>query len=165
MSANGTSRRMSRQSRDGLPSYSARSHACRRTVSGWCTVWRHARPAWRAAPGRQPALARSAPTASSLPTVPGLAAQTQGQTLLKAIERKASAQEMCRLFGDYLAARTKYIREIEAQGSVCGTSPEALKNITQSHAMDARHTKQVCEAAARPRDERWPLGDHGYPAI
>jgi len=87
-------------------------------------------------------------------------AQTQGQTLLKAIERKASAQEMCRLFRDYLAASTKYVGEIEAQGSVCGTSPETLKNMTQSNAMYARHTIQVCEAAARPRDERWPLGDH-----
>jgi hypothetical protein len=90
-------------------------------------------------------------------------AQTQLQTLSKAIERQGFAPELCKLLSDYLAAETKYIREIEAQGSVCGTSPETLKKIRETHAMFARRTKQACEAA-RTNEQQWPLGDHWLPS-
>jgi hypothetical protein len=91
----------------------------------------------------------------------------------EAHQRKASVEEACPLFENFLAAQTKFIKEIEDNGRVCGAPPDLLKQIRENHAKASQSGKDVCEAAARswgplwgPRRSprgNWPAGDYWLP--
>src|SRR5262245_7313614 len=88
--------------------------------------------------------------------------QRYGQAIQTANQRKASAQEACRLFRAYLSAEMKFVREIEEHGSTCGVPPELRKQAKESHTKAWQIGKEVCEAAAQGSRAlgRWPPGDH-----
>jgi hypothetical protein len=86
--------------------------------------------------------------------------QKHGMAIQKANERKASVQEACRLFKNFLAAETKFMKGIEENGRTCGVPPDLLKQIKESHTRAAQIGKDVCEAAAQgPRPAGPSLSD------
>jgi hypothetical protein len=86
--------------------------------------------------------------------------QKHGMAIQKANERKASVQEACRLFKNFLAAETKFMKGIEEHGRTCGAPPDLLKQMKESHAKAAQIGKDVCEAAAQgPRPAGPSLSD------
>jgi hypothetical protein len=86
--------------------------------------------------------------------------QKHGIAIQKANERKATAQEACRMFRAYLGAEVKFIKGIEEHGRTCGVPPEVLKQVKDSHAKASQIGKQVCEAAAQgPRPAGPSLSD------
>jgi hypothetical protein len=74
--------------------------------------------------------------------------QRHGLAIQKANERKVSVQEACRLFKNFLAAESKFIKGIEENGRTCGAPPDLLKQIRESHAKASQTGRDVCEAAA-----------------
>src|SRR5262245_29851520 len=86
--------------------------------------------------------------------------QKHGTAIQKANERKATAQEACKLFKTYLAAEAKFIRGLEDNSRTCGVPPDAIKQAREGHAKAGQVGKQVCDAAAQdPRLPRGPTGD------
>ena len=52
--------------------------------------------------------------------------QKHGQALQAASQKKASAEELCKLFKVFLGAETKMLRGLEEQSTTCGVPPEAV---------------------------------------
>jgi len=91
-------------------------------------------------------------------------AQKHGVAIQKANERKATVQEACKLFKNFLAAEAKFIRGLEDNSRTCGVPPDAIKQAREGHAKASEVGKQVCDAAARdPRPPRGPTGDFWWP--
>jgi len=86
--------------------------------------------------------------------------QKYGMAIQKANERKATAQDACKLFRSYLSAELKFMKGIEEHSRTCGVPPEVLKQVKDSHAKASQIAKQVCDAAAQgPRPAGPSLSD------
>jgi hypothetical protein len=86
--------------------------------------------------------------------------QKYGMAIQKANERKATAQDACKLFRSYLSAELKFMKGIEEHSRTCGVPPEVLKQVKDSHAKASQIGKQVCDAAAQgPRPAGPSLSD------
>jgi hypothetical protein len=75
--------------------------------------------------------------------------QKHGTAIQKANERKASVQEACKLFRNFLGAETKFIKSLEDNTRTCGVPTDAIKQAKDGHDKASRIGKQVCEAAAQ----------------
>jgi hypothetical protein len=53
--------------------------------------------------------------------------QKHGTAIQKANERKATVQEACKLFKNFLAAESKFIKSLEDSTRTCGVPPDAIK--------------------------------------
>jgi hypothetical protein len=85
--------------------------------------------------------------------------QKHGMAIQKANERRASVQEACKLFKNFLAAETKFIRSLEDNSRTCGVPPDAIKQAKEGHAKAGQIGKQVCDAAAQGPRPGGPAGD------
>ncbi len=65
-----------------------------------------------------------------------------------AIDRKASAAELCRLFTQFSEAEGKMIKYVEEQGVWCGFPPNALPSMKEGHVKSLDARKNACNAAA-----------------
>jgi hypothetical protein len=75
--------------------------------------------------------------------------QKHGMAIQKANERKATVQEACKLFKNFLAAEAKFISGLEDHSRTCGVPADAIKQAKEGHAKAGQVGKQVCEAAAQ----------------
>jgi len=83
-----------------------------------------------------------------------------GLAIQKANERKAPAQEACRLFKSFLSAEAKFIKGLEEHGRTCGAPPDVIKQAKEGHVKVSQIGKNVCEAAAQgPRPAGPSLSD------
>jgi len=98
--------------------------------------------------------------------------QKHGTAIQKANERKATVQEACKLFKNFLGAEAKFIKSLEDNTRTCGVPPDAINRAKEGHTKASATGKQVCDAAAHsPRPGRttgyfWPgeleqTGDFG----
>ena len=76
-------------------------------------------------------------------------AQKQNMAIQKANERKATVQEACKLFKNFLAAEAKFIKGLEDNSRTCGVPPDAIKQAKDGHAKAGQVGKQVCDAATQ----------------
>jgi hypothetical protein len=76
--------------------------------------------------------------------------QKHGTAIQKANEKKATVQEACKLFKNFLAAEAKFIKGLEDNSRTCGVPPDAIKQAKDGHAKAGQIGKQVCEAATQP---------------
>jgi hypothetical protein len=87
-------------------------------------------------------------------------AQKHGQALQAAGQKKASPEELCKLFKNFLASEIKMIKGLEEHGATCGAPPDVLKQVRANHSRASQVGKQVCEAAAQgPRPAAPSLSD------
>jgi len=75
--------------------------------------------------------------------------QKHAAAINRASERKAPAQEACKLFRTFLAAEVKMIKAVEENGARCGAPPEVLKQMREGHAKASQVGKNICDAAAQ----------------
>jgi hypothetical protein len=75
-------------------------------------------------------------------------------TTQAAINRKAPATELCRLFTQFAEAETKMIKYVEDAGLWCGFPPDALPGMKANHAKALDYRKQACNAAAAGAQQR-----------
>lgn len=75
-------------------------------------------------------------------------------TTQAAINRKAPATELCRLFTQFTEAETKMIKYVEDAGLWCGFPPDALPGMKANHAKALDYRKQACNAAAAGAQQR-----------
>ena len=86
--------------------------------------------------------------------------QKHGVAIQKANERKATVQEACKLFRNFLSAEAKFIKSLEDNSRTCGVPPDAIKQANEGHSKASQTGKQVCDAATQdPRPPRGPTGD------
>jgi hypothetical protein len=84
--------------------------------------------------------------------------QKHGIAIQKANERKATVQDACKLFRNFLGAEAKFIKSLEENTRTCGVPGDAIKQAKEGHAKAEQVGKQVCDAAAQsPR----PVGPDG----
>ena len=83
-------------------------------------------------------------------------AQKHGMAIQKANEKKASVQEACKLFKNFLSAEAKFIKSLEDNSRTCGVPPDAIKQAKEGHGKAGQIGKQVCEAAAQPQRPAGP---------
>jgi hypothetical protein len=87
--------------------------------------------------------------------------QKHGTAIQKANERRATVQEACKLFKNFLAAESKFIKSLEDSTRSCGVPPDAIKLAKDGHTEASAIGEEVCDAAAQgPRPAR-PAGS-GY---
>src|SRR5215813_13712901 len=88
--------------------------------------------------------------------------QKHGTAIQKANERKATVQEACKLFRNFLGAEAKFIKSLEENTRTCGVPGDAIKQANEGHAKASQIGKQVCDAAAQgPR----PAGTDPWDAL
>jgi hypothetical protein len=86
--------------------------------------------------------------------------QKHGTAIQKANEKKASVQEACKLFKNFLGAEAKFIKSLEDNIRTCGVPPDAIKQAKEGHSKASAVGKQVCDAAAQgPRQAAPSLSD------
>src|SRR5689334_61533 len=86
--------------------------------------------------------------------------QKHGTAIQKANERKATVQEACKLFRNFLGAEAKFIKSLEDNTRTCGVPPDAIKQAKEGHTKASAVGKQVCDAAAQgPRPAGPSLSD------
>ena len=86
--------------------------------------------------------------------------QKHGTAIQKANEKKATVQEACKLFRNFLSAEAKFIKSLEDNSRACGVPPDAIKQAKDGHTKASGIGKQVCDAAAQgPRPVGPSLSD------
>ena len=90
--------------------------------------------------------------------------QKHGTAIQKANERKASVQEACKLFRNFLGAEAKFIKSLEENTRTCGVPGDAIKRANEGHAKATQVAKQVCDAAAQGPRPAGPTGDFWWPS-
>jgi hypothetical protein len=86
--------------------------------------------------------------------------QKHGMAIQKANEKKATVQEACKLFRNFLGAEAKFIKSLEENTRTCGVPPDAIKQAKEGHSKASVIGKQVCDAAAQgPRPAGPSLSD------
>jgi hypothetical protein len=89
--------------------------------------------------------------------------QKHGIAIQKANERKATVQEACKLFKNFLGAEAKFIKSLEENTRTCGVPGDAIKQANEGHAKAEQVGKQVCDAAGRGVRPTGPMGDFWLP--
>jgi hypothetical protein len=72
-----------------------------------------------------------------------------GKALEAAGKKKASPEEMCKLFKPFIAAEAKMVKALEEHSRTCGVPPEAIQQVKAQHAKYTEISKKVCEVAAQ----------------
>jgi len=90
--------------------------------------------------------------------------QKHGTAIQKANERKATVQEACKLFKNFLGAEAKFIKSLEENTRTCGVPGDAIKRANEGHAKATQVAKQVCDAAAQGPRPAGPTGDFWWPS-
>jgi hypothetical protein len=72
-----------------------------------------------------------------------------GQALQAAGKKKASPEEICKLFKAFIAAETKFVKVLEENSTPCNVPAEAIKQVKLGHSKASETAKNICEAAAR----------------
>jgi hypothetical protein len=86
--------------------------------------------------------------------------QKHGAALQAAGQKKAPAEELCKLFKAFLAAETKMVKGLEDQSAACGVPAEVLQQVKAGHSRAAQTSKQICDVAAQgPRPSGPSLSD------
>jgi hypothetical protein len=86
--------------------------------------------------------------------------QKHGTAIQKANEKKATVQDACKLFKNFLGAEAKFIKSLEENSRTCGVPPDAIKQAKEGHSKASVIGKQVCDAAAQgPRPAGPSLSD------
>ena len=77
------------------------------------------------------------------------AVQKHGTALQTASKRKASPQEACRLFKNFVGAEARMLKAVEKNGASCGVPPDVAPQLRANHGKAAKVAKEVCAAAAQ----------------
>jgi hypothetical protein len=86
-------------------------------------------------------------------------AEKRGKMIKAASDRKASAQEACKLIGNYGAAEAKMIKYVEGHAAKCGIPPEIGEQLKNGHKGTEAMQKRVCTAAAQMEQQaKGPAG-------
>ena len=89
-----------------------------------------------------------------------MASTVSPTTLQAAGEKKAPAEELCKLFKAFLASEGKLLKGLQENGATCGAPPEVLKQVKEGHGKASEVGKKVCDAAAQgPRQAAPSLAD------
>jgi len=75
-------------------------------------------------------------------------AQKGGLAVQAAGNRKANAQEACKLFNSFVTAETKFVRGLQENKAECGVPDEVIKRVKAEAEQVTQVRKQVCEVAA-----------------
>ncbi len=77
-------------------------------------------------------------------------AQTKGQAIKAAIDRKVERAEICKIFRTFVAAEAKVVKFVTNNGSRCSVPADAVKVMKSNHSKSVTMSNRVCNAAAGP---------------
>jgi hypothetical protein len=77
-------------------------------------------------------------------------AEKRGKAIQAASQRKASAQEACKLFNSLMAAEVKLIKFSEENAKWCGIPPNVPAQLKENHQKVKGVRDKICQAAAQP---------------
>jgi hypothetical protein len=77
-------------------------------------------------------------------------AQTKGQAIKAAVDRKADRGEVCKVFRTFVAAEAKVVKFVVANGTRCSIPADAVKVMKTNHGKSVAMSNRVCNAASGP---------------
>jgi hypothetical protein len=77
-------------------------------------------------------------------------AEKDGGAIKTASDRKASREEICRLFNRFVASESKMVNFLVTHQKTCGVPPDAIKHVRGQHAKSQEIRKQVCSGGGAP---------------
>jgi len=77
--------------------------------------------------------------------------QRRAKLVQDASARHASAQEACKLIGEFSAAEQRFVNFVIAKQSACNVPPEIPKQMKTAHSHTEQMHKQVCKVASAPQ--------------
>jgi hypothetical protein len=77
-------------------------------------------------------------------------AEKDGGAIKTASDRKASREEICRLFTRFVASESKMVNFLVTHQKTCGVPPDAIKHVRGQHAKSQEIRKQVCSTGGAP---------------
>ena len=84
-------------------------------------------------------------------------AEKRGAAIKAAGERKASAQEACKLFNALMTSQRKMLKYVEANSTWCGIPAQVLTQLKEGDKQVTQARDRICQAAARgPAGPRTP---------
>lgn len=86
-------------------------------------------------------------------------AEKRGHLLKVAGERKASAEEACKLINNFLVAEVKMIKYVEVNAARCGIPPQIHDQLKKGHEGSVGMQTRICNAAAQMKNA--PQGPAG----
>src|SRR3954464_11286841 len=69
--------------------------------------------------------------------------QKHGQALQAASQKKASPEELCKLFKVFLGAETKMLKGLEDQSTACGVPPKVLRRVRSGQTRPSRTANNI----------------------
>jgi hypothetical protein len=105
------------------------------------------------------------PTAPSGPPGPGIDcmkefaplredAEKRGKLIKEASERHASAEEACKLIGNFGQAEIKMIKYVESHSARCGIPPQVTDQLKTGHKNTESMQKKVCTVALQQQQQQ-----------
>ena len=70
-----------------------------------------------------------------------------GQAIQAAAKKKMGAEQLCKLFGAFLAAESNMLKVMEERRTACGVPARVIEQVKAGHGRAAQVSKQVCEVA------------------
>ncbi len=83
-------------------------------------------------------------------------AEKRGKLIKTASERRASAEEACKLIGNFSQAETKMIKYVEAHAAKCGIPPQISDQLKTGHKNTETMQQKVCAVAQQ--QQKGPAG-------
>ena len=77
-------------------------------------------------------------------------AQTKGQAIKAAVDRKAERGEICKVFRNFVAAEAKVVKFVTDNSARCSIPADAAKVMKANHGKSVTMSNRVCNAAAGP---------------
>jgi hypothetical protein len=78
-------------------------------------------------------------------------AQRRAKLVQEASARHASAQDACKLIGEFSAAEQRFLTFVTTKQSACHIPPEVPKQMKVAHGHTEQMHKQVCKMASAPQ--------------
>jgi len=86
-------------------------------------------------------------------------AEKRGRLIKAASERKAPADEACKLIGDFGGAEAKIIKYVETHSARCGIPPAIADQLSAAHKKTEAMQQKICAMAQQKRAPSGPVGD------
>jgi hypothetical protein len=87
------------------------------------------------------------------------AVEKQGMTVKAAIDRKAPPPELCAQLKAMTATESKFVKYLKDNASWCQVPPQAIDQVSASHANTIKIRDRVCDIAAKgPPQRQLPSG-------
>jgi hypothetical protein len=91
--------------------------------------------------------------------------ERRGHLVKAASDRHASADESCKLIGEFITAEVKMIRYLQARSAECGIRPNIMDQLNAGHRKSESMRTRICAYVGATFGQPLPFTDFGDPVL